>query len=177
MEALKRLAKESDSQQNQEPVYDSAHIQNFIVTKYADKKPLLLTGDVNRDLKVRQLLTLSEGVLDAFVLTFFESRRPEEKQSSEWMARQERKIDGGLSAFENLCKSRQPKSSEYLIDDTYTIADIAVACATAHIDFAGVRSGWQQQYPELAAWHSKMEERETFKRTYPVMFDIKDSVV
>lgn len=158
-------------------MYDSAHIQNFIVTKYADKAPLLLTGDVNTDLKARQILTLSEGVLDAFVLMAFESRRAEDKQSSAWLARQQRKIDGGLGAFEELCKSRQPKSSEYLLNDTYTIADIAVACAIAHIEFTGVRPGWREKYPELSKWSAKMEERETFKNTYPVMFDMKDSVV
>lgn len=147
------------------------------MTKYADKKPLLLTGDEMLDLKVRQVLILSEGVLDAFVLSFFESRRPEDKRSTEWMARQQRKVDGGLAAFEDLCKSRKPSTSDYLFSDTYTIADIAVACAIAHIDFAQVRPGWKDKYPELAAWAAKMEDRETFKKTYPVMFDLKDSVV
>ncbi|KAK5074124.1 hypothetical protein LTR51_004709 [Lithohypha guttulata] len=163
--------------ENQEPVYDSAHIQNFIVTKYADKSPKLVTGDINLDLKARQLLTLSEGVLDAFVLIFWESKRPENKQSAEWLARQQRKIDGGLAAFESLCQSRQPKSSEYIINDTYTIADIAIACATAQIDFGSMRPGWREKYPELAKWYTKMEERDTFKKTYPVMFEVKDSVV
>lgn len=132
---------------------------------------------MNLDLKARQILTLSEGVLDAFVLGFFESQRGEGKVSESWMARQQRKMDGGLAAFENLCKSRQPKSSEYLIGDTYTIADIAVACAATHIEFAGARPGWQEKYPELAAWWKKMEERETFKSTYPVMFDLKTNTV
>lgn len=174
MSLEKRVA---DLTQNQEPVYDSAHIQNFIVTKYADKGPLLLTGDTLTDLKVRQILTLSEGVLEAFVLTVFERRRPEGKRSSLWMARQQRKIDGGLAAFEDLCKSRQPKSSDYLFNDTYTIADIAVACTITQLEFAGVRRGWREKYSELAKWSAKMEERETFKKTYPVNFDMKDSVV
>ena len=74
-----------------EPVYDSAFIQNYIVEKFADKGPRLVTGDLDTDLKLRQILTLSEGVLDAFVLIFFEIARAEDKQSSEWMARQNRK--------------------------------------------------------------------------------------
>lgn len=147
------------------------------MTKYADKSPLLLTGNTDLDLKARQILTLSEGILDAFVLSVFESRRPEDKQSSNWFARQQRKIDGGLGAFEELCKSRQPKSSEYLLNDTYTIADIAVACTITQVDFAGMRPGWKDKYPELAAWTAKIEQKETFKKTYPVNFDMKDSVV
>lgn len=148
------------------------------MTKYADKGPLLLTGDTDLDLKARQILILSEGVLDAFVLGHFESARGEGKVSQPWLARQQRKMDGGLAAFEQLCKSRKPSSSDYLIGDTYTIADIAVACAATHIEFAGARPGWKEQYPELAAWWAKMEARDTFKKTYPVMFDLKaDTVV
>ena len=58
-----------------EPVYDSAHIQEYIIQKYADKKPTLLTGDVDLDLKARQIQVLSEGVMDAFVLEFFEGKK------------------------------------------------------------------------------------------------------
>lgn len=101
----------------QEPVYDSAFIQQFIVEKYADKGPSLMTGDKNLDLKAKQILTLSEGVLDAFVLTFFEDRRPEEKRSSDWMARQQRKIDGGMRAFNELAKARQPSGSQWLLGE------------------------------------------------------------
>lgn len=162
--------------ENQEPVYDSAHIQDFIVQKYADKAPLLLTRDIDLDLKARQILVLSEGVLDAFVLIFFESRRPEEKQSKEWVARQGRKIDGGMKAFSELVEGKE-KGSDYLIGGTYTIADIAVGCAVAQIDFAGIRSGWMEQYPELCSWWESMEAKESWRQTTPKMFDIKDSVV
>ena len=161
--------------EKQEPVYDSAHIQEFIIQKYADKSPKLLTGDMDMDLKARQLLTLSEGVLNAFVQIFFETRRPEEKQSQEWLARQQRKIDGGLKAFETLCKTRG--ESQWLVGDTFTIADIAVACAVAQIDFGKIREGWQDKYPVLVKWWNEIEKRESFANTKPVMFDIQDSVV
>lgn len=51
--------------------------------KYADKAPRLMTGDLDLDLRARQILVLSEGVMDAFVLVFFESARPEEKRSQD----------------------------------------------------------------------------------------------
>lgn len=162
--------------ENQAPVYDSAHIQEFIVQKYADKAPRLLTGDIDLDLKARQILTLAEGVLDAFVLCFFESRRPEEKQSQEWMARQNRKIDGGMKAFADLVNAKQPGSS-YLIDGIYTIADIAVGCTVAQIDFTGSRPRWNTLYPDLWAWWQEMEVKDTWRKTTPVMFEMKDSVV
>lgn len=55
-----------------EPVYDSAQIQEYIVQKFADNSPRLITPDVDTDLKARQIQTFSEGLLDAFVLLFWE---------------------------------------------------------------------------------------------------------
>jgi glutathione S-transferase len=49
---------------------------------------------VDLDLQARQLQVLAEGLMDAFVLSFFEAKREEGKRSAEWMARQDRKIDG-----------------------------------------------------------------------------------
>lgn len=159
-----------------EPVYDSSHIQEYIVQKYADKEPRLITGDIDTDLKARQIQTLAQGVLDAFVLIFFEISRPQEKQSSEWLARQNRKLDGGMKAFEELMKKR-PSGSEYLLANQLTIADIAVCCAVTQLDFAKLRPEWQGIYPELKRYWEKTESRESFRQTTPVMFDIKTDTV
>ena len=144
--------------------------------KYADKQPTLLTGNIDLDLKARQILVLSEGVLDAFVLEFFEVARDESKRSQEWMGRQARKIDGGMVAFDELVKSRK---GEYLIGDgkTYTIADIAVVCAVSQIDFGAIRPDWKAKHPDLEQWWKGMDEREHFVSTRPVMFDIKTNTV
>lgn len=92
------------------------------------------------------------------------------------MARQNRKIDGGFKAFEDLVKNRQ-SGSEYLLGNTFTIADIAVVCAVAQIEFGGLRPGWQEKYPELKKFWEHFEARESFKQTAPVMFDIKTDTV
>ncbi|CAF9924112.1 MAG: hypothetical protein HETSPECPRED_005492, partial [Heterodermia speciosa] len=42
---------------------------------------------------------VSDGVCDATVLLFFEKQRGADKRSEEWIARQKRKIDGGLKAL------------------------------------------------------------------------------
>lgn len=65
----------------------------------------------------------------------------------------------------------------WLIGNTYSIADIAVGCAIEWVDFFGLEADWKSQYPELAAWWQKLSQRQTFKDTAPVMFDMKDKVV
>ena len=159
-----------------EPVYDSLHIQEYIVRKYADRAPSLLTGDLDLDLKARQILTLSEGMLDAFVLMFWETQRSQDKQSQQWLDRQNRKIDGAMKAMDELVKKRD-SGDDYLLGGTLTIADIAVVCAVGQIDFTGVRAGWQDKYPELARYWKKLEERDNFASTTPVMFELKGGVV
>lgn len=155
-----------------EPVYDSAHIQEYIVQKFADKEPKLLTGNIDLDLKARQIQVLSEGVLDAFVLEWSEKIRPEDKQSSEWLARQSRKLDGGMRAMDELVRKR---TGEYLVGDgsVFTIADIAVTCTVGQIEFVQFRPGWKEQYPELAKYWKHMDEKETFAKTRPYMFDLQ----
>ncbi|KAL1606468.1 hypothetical protein SLS60_003872 [Paraconiothyrium brasiliense] len=157
------------------PVYDSAHIQEYLIQKYADREPRLLTGDMDLDLQARQIQVLAEGLMDAFVLLFFEIKR--EKPSAEWRARQDRKIDGAMRAFEDLVKERKKADKQYLVGDDLTIADIAAVCGVGHIDFAGAREGWKGSYPTLAEWWGAMNEREGFKESKPVMFDLKESVV
>jgi glutathione S-transferase len=158
-----------------EPVYDSSHIQECIVAKYAEREPKLLTGDMDLGLKARQILTLSQGLLDAFVLRFFEVKRDQDKQSKQWLDRQERKIDGAMKAMNELVKAKG--SSEYLLGGKLTIADIAVVCAVSQIDWGGIREGWQEKLPELAGYWKNLDMRDGWRESRPVMFDLKDCVV
>ena len=93
-----------------------------------------------------------------------------------WLQRQTRKVNGGFQAFEELAKSK-PKDSDYLFADQLTIADIAVVCAASFVDFNGFLPDWKEKHPALAAYWSKIDQRESFASTRPVMFDIKPDVV
>ncbi|CAK4034950.1 glutathione S-transferase [Lecanosticta acicola] len=157
------------------PIYDSSHIQDYIVQKYSNQGPKLVTGDLDRDLQLKQVQVLSQGVMDAVVLKFFEKARAQ--KSHEWEDRQARKVDGGFRAFEELARNRQPQGSDYLFFDQFTIADIAVVCAVGFVNFNGAIENWQQKYPSLATYFSKLDEMESFKSTRPVMFDIKSDQV
>jgi len=160
---------------NRPPVYDSAHIQDYIVQKYADQGPKLITGDLDQDLQLKQIQVLAEGIMDAFVLAAFESMR--EHKSESWLRRQKRKVDGGFGALEELAKGK-PSGSDYLFADQLTIADIAVVCAVGFCDFNGAVADWKEKYPALAAYFQKIDNgSESFRSTRPVMFDIRQNEV
>ena len=84
-------------------VYDSVHIQEYIVRKYADHAPKLVPDDLDGELRARQITVLAEGHMMAHTLLFFETQR--EAPSAEWTARQDRKIDGAMSAYSELVKA------------------------------------------------------------------------
>jgi glutathione S-transferase len=159
------------------PVYDSAHIQEYIVRKYENRGPKLITGDVDLDLQIRQIVVLSEGCLDAFVLQNFERGRDPDKQSKLWLDRQNRKIDGAMRAFSELVSARKDAGKDYLVGDDLSIADIAVVCTIGGIEFMDIRPGWKDMYPVLASWFEELDGRKEFVETRPVMFDLKQAVV
>jgi glutathione S-transferase len=162
---------------NRAPVYDSAHIQEYIVRKFADRKPTLMTNDIDLDLQIRQIVVLAEGCLDAIVLNRWEGRRDADKQSKLWMDRQNRKVDGAMRAFNDMVVQRAEQGKEYLVGEELTIADIAAVCTVGWIEWAGIREGWKEKYPVLAKWVEGLDERREFKETRPVMFDLKETVV
>ena len=75
-------------------VYEASYILEYLELKHPT--PPLVASDIDQRLAARKLEVISDGVCDAVVLTFFERRRPLDCQSSEWSARQRRKIEGGV---------------------------------------------------------------------------------
>lgn len=150
-----------------EPVYDSSLIQDYIVQKYPNQGPRLITDDLDLNFQLKQVQVLAQGVMDAVVLAFFEKSR--EVKSEEWLGRQMRKVVGGFKAMNELV-GKKPQGSEFLFGDELTIADIAICCAVGFCDFNGAVEGWKERYPQLAAYWQQLDERESFRATRPVMF-------
>lgn len=159
------------------PVYDSAHIQEYIVRKFANQGPKLITGDIDQDLDIRQIVVLSEGCLDAIVIHRWEGRRDAEKQSKLWLDRQNRKIDGYMRAFNDMIGERKSAGKEYLVGEELTIADIAVVCTVGFIDFTAMRPDWKSKYGALADWYDNLDARKEFEETRPTMFNLTETVV
>lgn len=158
------------------PVYQSAHIQNYIVEKYADQGPSLLPGGLDNDLLAKQIVALGMGGMDALVLYGWEIRRKQEQQNQKWKDRQMRKVVGTMRAFNDYVEAAGEKP--YVLGDDITIADIAIMCAVEAFRFVEVLADWEVQYPALGKYFARLSELEVFQKTKPVMFNLDpDEVV
>lgn len=153
-----------------ESVYESRFILEWLEVKH----PLLplLPHDEDGRLQARQMEVLADGVCDAFVLHFFERHRAPEHQSKEWLARQRRKIDGGLKEIAHRIGRR-----EFAVGNRFGLADIAAATVVGYLSVRYPELGWRSQYPDLAAYSDRMEQRPSLASTRPVPQKISDKVV
>ncbi len=153
-----------------ESVYESRFILEWLEVKH----PLvpLLPADEEDRLQARQMEVLADGVCDAFVLHFFERHRAPDHQSKEWLARQRRKIDGGLKEIAHRIGRR-----EFAVADRFGLADIAAATVVRYLSVRYPDLDWRSQYPDLAAYSDRMEERPSLAATRPVPQKISDKVV
>ncbi len=93
------------------------------------------------------------------------------------MARQLRKVNGAFKALDELVKARN--GSNFLVGGKLTIADIAAGAMLGMMDMVETQFGlirWKEDYPHLVGYWKWLEERESFKATRPVMFDLKEKV-
>ena len=76
--------------------------------------------DIDGHLAARKLEVLCDGVCDAVVLSLFEKMRAG-GGSPEWLARQRRRIEGGIAEMAGLVGKRQ-----WAVGEAFSLGDIAV---------------------------------------------------
>ncbi len=151
-------------------IYESRFILEWLEVRHPD--PPLLPADADARLAARHVEVLADGICDAAVLLFWERQREPAHQSSEWSARQRRKIDGGLAALATIAGERQ-----WVVGDRFGLADIA---AGAVLGYLSVRFGelpWRQRHPNLAALSDRLEQRASFRSSVPSPQVVSDKVV
>lgn len=148
-------------------VYESRYVLEWLEAKHP--VPPLAPPGIDDILAMKRIEVIADGVCDAMVLMFFEKAR--EHPSPEWMARQRRKVDGGIRELSRLLGDR-----EHCVADRFTYADIA---AGSMLGYARVRwpdNNWQARYPNLAALSERLERRPSFQGTVPYPQTIRDKV-
>ncbi|WP_342052525.1 MULTISPECIES: glutathione S-transferase family protein [unclassified Cupriavidus] len=137
-----------------------------VIVEYADTlspvSRLIPQGSRER-LEVRCWEALADGLLDAALLVRVETTQRSESQRSEtWVARQRGKIDAALVAMASGLGDRP-----WCTGIHYSLADVAVGCALAYLDFRFPEIPWRERHPTLAAFQEKIEKRQSFLDTLP----------
>ena len=151
-------------------VYESRFILEYLEAKHP--APPMLPDDIDGKLAARQVEVLCDGVCDAFVLLFFERHRAPEHRSDAWMARQLRKIDGGVAALARIAGER-----DYVVGDRFGLADIAAGAVTGYLSVRWPEYPWRARHPALAALSDRLEHRPSFRGSVPYPQTITDRVV
>jgi len=137
-----------------------------VIAEYADTlSPVgrLIPQGSRERLEVRCWEALADGLLDAALLVRLETTQREEGQRSEqWVQRQRTKIDAALAAMASGLGERP-----WCTGIHFTLADVAVGCALAYLDFRFPNIAWREQYPNLVAFQEKIEKRQSFIDTAP----------
>lgn len=140
-------------------VYESNFILEYLELKYPQIP--LLSKDIDERLTARKLEVLCDGVCDAVVLTLFEKTR-EGGGSPEWLARQRRKIDGGLAEMARIVGRR-----DIAVGEHFGLGDIAVGTAVGYLSVRFPELPWRSLYPDLALYSERLGLRPSFKNSVP----------
>jgi glutathione S-transferase len=88
------------------------------------------------------------------------------------MARQRRKVDGGLEQLSQWVGDR-----DFLVDGTLSLADIAAGSVLGYLRVRFQEHPWQEMYPGLKRYSDNLEARKSFQGTVPSPQKISDKVV
>ena len=150
-------------------VYESSYILEYLELKYPQVP--LLPQNIDDRLAARKLEVLCDGVCDAVVLTLFERMRAG-GGSPEWIARQRRKIEGGVAEMAKMVGSRP-----FAVGDQFGLGDIAVGTAVGYLSVRFQDLPWRTLYPDLALLSDRLEARPSFINSVPYAQTITDKVV
>ena len=72
------------------------------------------------------------------------------------------KVDRGLKALSN-----DLGKSKWCVNETFSLADIALGCLLGYLVSRYKHIDWQTQYPNLARHYARMLKRPSFSETIP----------
>ena len=150
-------------------VYESSYILQYLELKHPQVP--LLPDDIDGQLTARKLEVLCDGVCDAVVLSLFEKKRAG-GGSPEWLARQRRKIEGGVAEMAKIVGSRL-----WAVGDRFGLGDIAVGTCVGYLSVRFQDMPWRTLYPDLALFSDRLEQRPSFKGSVPYAQTITDKVM
>jgi glutathione S-transferase len=153
---------------DEEAVYDSRFILAWLEARYP--APAMFPADPEALLAARRIEVIADGICDAVILTLFERQRG--APSEPWLARQRRKIDGGVAALAARCSGRR-----FAVGDAFGLADIAAGSALGYLAVRLPEKDWRAEHPELVGYAEALFARPSFASTQPTPQTVRDPVV
>ena len=105
-----------------------------------------------------RLQALADGIMDASVLRLLESRRPESRQSDDWIQRQRAVAQRALDGLEQEVGTWGA---------SFTIGQLSAACALGYQDLRFADDHWRDRRPQLADWFARVSQRPSLLETVP----------
>jgi len=141
-------------------LYDSRVIVDFL--DHSTPVGKLIPNEQRQAINVKRREALADGISDAAVLIRQESLRPAQQQSQEWVAHQQAKIERGLASI-----AAELDEKKWWGSEQFSLADIALGCTLAYLDFRLPKQGWHANYPNLLHFYNQIAERPSFIETSP----------
>ena len=127
----------------------NAYYDSRVILEYLDHRAgggKIVPRDGGARLLALRLQALADGILDASILTVYETRwRNAEKHEPKWLEHQGGKVSRGLAALE-----AAPPSLD-MPGGLPHVGQIALACALGYRDFR-FSGDWRGDHPKLVAW-------------------------
>ena len=140
-------------------LYDSRVIVDYLDSANPVSR---LIPEFNRERSmVKRWEALADGICDAAATIYLERKREDTLQSTEWIARQQKKVMLGLEIA-----ARDLGDRKWCEGNVYTLADIALCCTLGYLSFRFPEIKWRM-FPNLADLVDRLEKRQSFIETAP----------
>ncbi len=139
-------------------IVDSPVICEFLDAEYGGHRLMPAAGA--RRWEIATTMAIADGMADAAVLVRNERAREAPKRSEEWIAWQMRKIDNAMAHFESAVQS---------MGRDLDLGQIALGAALGYMAIRIDEIAGLARWPGLRAWYALVSERESFRRTAPVL--------
>ncbi len=139
-------------------IFDSRVIVEYLDNASPGNR--LIPEEKRPRIQVRRWEALADGCTDAAIALYNEKRKPAEQQSTEWVTRQQGKVDRALQAMADDLAAKP-----WCAGDFFTLADIAVGCCLGWLELRLSELPWRRNHPNLARLADKLAQRPSFKDT------------
>ena len=143
-------------------LFDSSVIVDYLDNLGSADK--LIPSDFTQRAIVKRWEALGNGIAEAAATIFLERKRLASQQSPDWIDRQYNKVRLGLQAAADGLGNQS-----YCAGDRFSLADIVIGCALFYLDLRLADVDWRKEFPNLAELASKLEKRQSFIDTVPVL--------